>query len=160
MWSQSPSTKNSKYGAMMGLSNSFAVSRCNWTKYKAHYLGHIVSGICRKYQNISVDTYLSHWNFLELWESSVYMSKFFQEEQILCVCLFLGDRLLTAQAREVECEIYLHVKPCDQNTWIKSSFMLVLAHMQVFCICIFLPVLPTGLQKISVGGTGAPRCPF
>lgn len=38
--------------------------------------------------------------------------------------------------------------------------MLVLAHMQVVCICIFSFVLPTALQSISVGGTGAPRCPF
>lgn len=38
--------------------------------------------------------------------------------------------------------------------------MLVSAHVQVFCICIFLSLLLTALQNISVGGTAAPRCPF
>lgn len=141
MWSQSPNTKNSKYGTVVELSNSFAVSRCNWTKNKAHYLGHIVN----KYVESSRTSVLTHTFLTENFPWIV--GEFCLYEQIFprrtnCVCVSLPRRQALDSTGKVECEIYLHVKSCNQNTWIKSSFMLVLAHMQVFCICIFLPVLP------------------
>lgn len=56
--------------------------------------------------------------------------------------------------------LFTHMEYCSQNSWIKDSFMFVLAHMQGFCICIFLSVLLTDLQNISMGGTAAPCCPL
>lgn len=56
--------------------------------------------------------------------------------------------------------LFKHTGYCSQNTSIKSSFMFVLAHMQVFCICLFLPALLGDIQSISMGGTAAACCPL
>lgn len=75
----------------MELSNSLAASTCNWTKYKAHCLGHIVNKyVERTRTSVLTHTFLTEIS-LELEKSSVYMSKFFPRRKN-CVCLSLPRR--------------------------------------------------------------------
>lgn len=160
MWSQSPSTKNSKYGTVVELSNSFAVSRCNWTKNKAHYLGHIVN----KYVESSRTSVLTHTFLTENFPWIV--GEFCLYEQIFprrtnCVCVSLPRRQALDSTGKggwvwnlFTCEV---LQPKHMNKkFLYACFSTYASILHLH----FSSCASSALQKISVGGTGAPRCPF